>query len=106
MAKRKAVQKPVQSRVKPASKEKYFKDIKRKKHEAGWLALLKIGVVAFFIFVVLALAFGYGKTLAISTILLNGIQVGVLVIVLVVFIIGLITISENTSNEIKQGKAK
>jgi hypothetical protein len=56
--------------------------------------------------VVLALAFGYGKTLAISTILLNGIQVGVLVIVLVVFIIGLITISENTSNEIKQGKAK
>ena len=104
MAKKKAAQKPVQSMAKSNSKVKYFKDIRMKRHEASWFALLKIGIIAFFIFVVLALAFGYGRTLTMSTIFMNGIQVGVLVIVLVVFIVGLITISENTSNEMKKTK--
>jgi len=88
--------------VKSAPKGKYFKDIKRKKHDAGWVSLLKIGLMALAIFVVLALIFGYGRTMAISNLLLSGLQVGILVIVLIIFIIGLITVSENTAKEIKK----
>lgn len=93
MAKKK-VQKPIQ-------KKKYFKNIKRKKHEAGWVALLKIGVIAFFIFVILALTFGYGSTMPMTSILFSGLQVAFMVIVLIIFIVGLITVSENTINEVK-----
>lgn len=88
--------------VKKSSKKKYFKNIKRKKHEAGWLALLKIGAVAFFIFVILALSFGYGNTLSITNLLLSGLQVALMVVILIIFIIGLITISENTTKEVKK----
>jgi hypothetical protein len=87
---------------KSAPRGKYFKDLKRKKHEAGWLSLLKIGLMALAIFVVLALIFGYGRTMSISNLLLSGLQVGVLVIALVIFIVGLITVSENTAKEIKK----
>lgn len=86
---------------KSVPKQKYFKDLKKKKHEAGLLSLLKIGVVAYFIFVILALAFGYGKTLPISRLLLSGLQVAVMIVLLIVFIVGLITVSENTVKEFK-----
>lgn len=90
---------------KPIS-NKYFKDVKKKKHEAGWMALFKIGIVAFLIFVVLALAFGYGKTLTMAAIIMSGIQVAILVVAVVIFIVGLITVSENTANEMKITKSK
>jgi|GEM_PF-5821801 len=85
-----------------STKKRYFKDIKRKKHEAGWMALIKIGIVAFFIFVVLALAFGYATVMPLADILFGGFQVAVMVIVLIIFIVGLITVSENTVNELKK----
>lgn len=90
------------AKKKSVPKKRYFRDIKKKKHEAGWLALLKIGVVAFIIFVILSLAFGYSKTLSIPRILLSGLQVAILVIVLIVFIVGLINVSENTASELKR----
>jgi uncharacterized membrane protein (DUF485 family) len=81
------------------SKQRYFKEVRKKKHEAGWISLLKIGVMAFFIFVILALAFGYAKIMTMSGILASGLQLAVLVILLIVFIIGIITVSENTALE-------
>jgi uncharacterized membrane protein (DUF485 family) len=91
------MQKPVSN--KPAGR--YFKAIKKKEHEAGWMALFRIGVVAFIIFVALALIFGYARTLTLGTIIMNGIWTAVLVVAVVVFIVGLITVSENTAKEIK-----
>jgi uncharacterized membrane protein (DUF485 family) len=88
---------------KPAGK--YFRAVKKKEHEAGWMALFNIGIVAFIVFVALALIFGYAKTLTMGTILMNGIWTAVLVVVVVVFIVGLITVSENTAKEMKP-KAK
>ena len=98
MAKKKSVPKKAEQ---PAQK-RYFKDIKRKKHEAGWVSLIKIGCAAFFLFVVLAFGFGYGSVLPVTTILFSGLEVGLMVIMLVIFIVGLITVSENTVSEMRK----
>ncbi len=86
---------------KPARRS-YMKPVVKKKHEAGWLSIIKIGVIAAIIYLVLALIFGYGGLLSIPQLLMNAVQVGVLIIIVIIFIVGLITISENTSMEVRK----
>ena len=85
----------------PARKT-YLKPVVKKKHEAGWVSTIKIGIIAMIIYLVLAVVFGYAKTTPFKTLLVNGIQVGVLIMAVIIFIVGLITLSENTINEIKK----
>jgi uncharacterized membrane protein (DUF485 family) len=85
----------------PARKT-YLKPVVKKKHEAGWVSTIKIGIIAMVIYLVLALVFGYAKTTPFAKLLINSTQVGMLIMVVIIFIVGLITISENTVREIKK----
>jgi len=84
------------------AKKTYLKPVVKKKHEAGWVSTIKIGAIATIIYLVLAVVFGYAKTTPFKILLINGIQVGILIIAAIIFIVGLITISENTVQEIKK----
>lgn len=86
---------------KPARRP-YLKPVVKKKHEAGWLSIIKIGIIAAIIYLVLAFIFGYGGLLPFPQLIMNSIQVGVLIILVIIFIVGLITISENTAMEVRK----
>lgn len=86
-----------------AKKQKrYLKPVVKKKHEAGWISTIKVGIISMVVYIILALIFGYAKTTPFTRLLLNGAQIGILIMVTIIFIVGLIAISENTVLEIKK----
>jgi len=97
MAKKKRSSKKKVSKKKNISPK--FKFIK-KQHEVGWITTLRIAILAFIIYMIIALMVGVDSNL--RELMASAFWFGVLVIFLLALIIGIVKITENTNEEVKR----
>lgn len=97
----KKVKKAVKKTIKKIfpSKKSVFKTIEKKEHEINWKIIGKIAGFSFIAYILIVSIINYNMVMSngFLWLLINSIKTTMLVVAVIIFIVGLIAVSENTA---------